>query len=264
MIGVPSSLKGCTRRSPSSIAPLWHRTTATTGRPSCQVVISTPSVRSSGARGACSRKRSTTSRAWLLGKSRNPASTVVSGWSWNSNDVTMPKLPPPPRTPQKSSGFSSALARKQRPSATTTSTADTLSHARPCFRISHPWPPPSVSPATPVEETIPPVVASPWRSVAVSKSFHVSPGSAVIRRRRGSTWADVIGAGTAGDEGRAPVDHPVPDGPRLVVAGVAAHNERPGQTLPEVADRALLKLDEPGEGGGSQHGRNGEIDLRVL
>ena len=32
------------------------------------------------------------------------------GCSANSNDVTTPKLPPPPRTPQKRSGFSSALA----------------------------------------------------------------------------------------------------------------------------------------------------------
>src|SRR5258706_1941763 len=33
------------------------------------------------------------------------------GWSANSNDVTTPKLPPPPRSAQKISGFSSFDAR---------------------------------------------------------------------------------------------------------------------------------------------------------
>ena len=35
------------------------------------------------------------------------------GWSWNSNEVTTPKLPPPPRIAQNRSGFSVALARTQ-------------------------------------------------------------------------------------------------------------------------------------------------------
>ena len=42
-----------------------------------------------------------------------------SGASWNSNWVTMPKFPPPPRTAQKSSGLSLALARSTAPSAVT-------------------------------------------------------------------------------------------------------------------------------------------------
>ena len=41
----------------------------------------------------------------------------------NSNDVTIPKFAPAPRMPQKSSGFSSSLARTTRPSAVTSSTA---------------------------------------------------------------------------------------------------------------------------------------------
>ena len=39
----------------------------------------------------------------------------------------MPKLPPPPRRPQRSSGFSVSLARTRRPSAVTTSAATRLS-----------------------------------------------------------------------------------------------------------------------------------------
>ena len=37
--------------------------------------------------------------------STGPARTVVTGWQRNENDVTMPKLPPPPRNAQKSSGL---------------------------------------------------------------------------------------------------------------------------------------------------------------
>ena len=45
------------------------------------------------------------------------------GWSANSNDVTTPKLPPPPRSAQNRSGFSSVDARTMRESAVTTSAA---------------------------------------------------------------------------------------------------------------------------------------------
>src|SRR5262249_5910248 len=40
----------------------------------------------------------------------------------NSNDVTTPKLPPPPRKAQNRSGFSVSLARRSSPSAVTMST----------------------------------------------------------------------------------------------------------------------------------------------
>ena len=59
-------------------------------------------------------------------------------------------------------------------------------------RISQPWPPPSVNPATPVDEMMPPVVARPNGSVARSKSFQVSPGSVTITRRAESTRAAFI------------------------------------------------------------------------
>ena len=68
------------------------------------------------------------------------------GCSRYSNAVTTPKLPPPPRSAQNRSGFSSALARTSSPSAVTTSAASRLSHAGPCLRASQPRPPPSVRP----------------------------------------------------------------------------------------------------------------------
>ena len=53
------------------------------------------------------------------------------GCNVNRNELTTPKLPPPPRSPQKRSGFSSALAVSTRPSAVTTSAERRLSQARP-------------------------------------------------------------------------------------------------------------------------------------
>ena len=88
----------------------------------------------------------------------------------NSNDVTTPKLPPPPRVPQKSSGFSSALACTMSPLAVTMSTLRTLSSARPKRRATRPKPPPSVRPPTPVCETVPAVVTRPYAIVSLSMS----------------------------------------------------------------------------------------------
>jgi hypothetical protein len=47
--------------------------------------------------------------------------------------------------------------------------------AIPCLAISQPIPPPSVSPAIPVVEITPPVVASPKACVARLYSRHVTP-----------------------------------------------------------------------------------------
>ncbi len=56
--------------------------------------------------------------------------------------VTAPKNPgPAPRAAQYRSGWESALAWTSSPSAVTTSTASTLSHAHPHRRPFHPWPP---------------------------------------------------------------------------------------------------------------------------
>ena len=89
--------------------------------------------------------------------------------------MTTPKLPPPPRSAQKRSGFSSALAVTSSPSAVTSSNDSTLSQLSPCLRTSQPTPPPSVSPATPVLETTPTGTASPWRCVSRSRSPSVAP-----------------------------------------------------------------------------------------
>ena len=43
--------------------------------------------------------------------SPSASTTEVSGWSFTSNSVTTPKLPPPPRKAQNKSGFSLELAR---------------------------------------------------------------------------------------------------------------------------------------------------------
>ena len=60
--------------------------------------------------------------------------------------VTTPKLPPPPRRPQRRSVFCSSVARTKWPSAVTMSKASALSQARPKRRPSRPKPPPSVRP----------------------------------------------------------------------------------------------------------------------
>ena len=92
--------------------------------------------------------------------------TVPTSCSRNRNEVTTPKLPPPPRSAQNRSGCSSALARTTRPSASTTSASSRLSIARPNLRVRWPRPPPSVRPPTPVVEMMPLGVARPCSPVA--------------------------------------------------------------------------------------------------
>src|SRR5687768_9442284 len=54
----------------------------------------------------------------------------------------MPKLPPPPRSPQNRSALSVALAVRRRPSAVTTSAESRLSQVKPYMRCNQPMPPP--------------------------------------------------------------------------------------------------------------------------
>src|SRR5215216_2340 len=90
-----------------------------------------------------------------------PPSTIgPTGWSWYSKDVTIPKLPPPPRNPQKRSSFSDSLALRNSPPAVITSAERRLSQVSPHFRSSQPLPLPKVRPAMPVWVTCPPVVVS--------------------------------------------------------------------------------------------------------
>src|SRR6266550_429406 len=121
-----------------------------------------------------------------------PHRILPTGCTRYVNDVTTPKFPPPPRIAQNRSGSSVALAFRIRPSAVTTSASSRLSHASPCFRMRIPKPPPRVSPAIPVSETIPPVVARPCACVARSRSRQVAPPSAVASCRPGSTCTAFI------------------------------------------------------------------------
>ena len=148
-------------------------------------------------RGAPRRGRAsvaTADAASATGKSSSTLSARVPvSCSWNSNSVTTPKFPPPPRSPQNSSGFSSAEARTTSPPAVTTSQETRLSQDRPCSRASQPMPPPSVSPPTPVCETLPAVVASPCGWVAASSAPSKAPPWTHARRRSASTRTAPIG-----------------------------------------------------------------------
>lgn len=98
------------------------------------------------------------------------------------NSVTMPKFPPPPRNAQNRSGFSTPDVVTTRPSAVTTVAPTRLSQVRPQYLSSQPLPEPSVSPATPVLVTRPPVSARPCSWVAASTIPQVAPPPTVRSR----------------------------------------------------------------------------------
>src|SRR5215211_2039837 len=102
-------------------------------------------------------------------------------------EVTTPKLPPPPRSPQKSSEFSVSLACTRSPRAVTTSAASMLSSVSPNGRVNQPKPPPSVSPNSPVPDRTPLGTMRPALSVARSRSPNVTPGAAVTLELSEST-----------------------------------------------------------------------------
>jgi hypothetical protein len=81
-----------------------------------------------------------------------------------------------------------ALACNTSPVAVTTSTARRLSTAMPCLPMSHPRPPPSVSPPTPVLEMMPPVLA---RTVELGLAVVVAPGRATLGARPARARVDV-------------------------------------------------------------------------
>src|ERR671930_564949 len=117
-----------------------------------------------------------------------PARTIgPSSCRRNSNSVTIPKLPPPPRMPQNRSSFSRSLARTTLPSARTTSAESRLSHVRPCLDEVQPRPPPVVKPPMPVVVMRPPGVCSPCSCVAASNSPHRTPPPARAVLASGST-----------------------------------------------------------------------------
>src|SRR6185312_13763442 len=136
---------------------------------------------SSGSDGSSSRyQRMTAAVSAKSYRTGPPTTDPCSPMSWQRkvNDVTTPKLPPPPRSAQNRSLCSlSALAVTNDPSASTTSADSRLSTVRPKRRDRYPMPPPSVRPATPVEAMNPDGVAMPNATVAWSTSPQVQPGS---------------------------------------------------------------------------------------
>src|SRR6266542_6456695 len=146
------------------------------GRPGGTLRKANQPPRVSGAARMKSRYQRITSSARSIGQSIGPAYTVRIGCSRNTNEVTTPKFPPPPRTAQNRSWFSSALAVTNRPSAKTMSTASRLSIVRPYPRERCPIPPPRVRPPTPVVETKP----DGWPAEGVRGMVHVAPDTAAF------------------------------------------------------------------------------------
>ena len=83
-------------------------------------------------------------------------SLSVAGNVRNVNDVTTPKLPPPPpRNAQNRSAWSSADAVIASPLGSTTEADTSASHVNPERLASHPRPPPNAKPAMPTVGQLP-------------------------------------------------------------------------------------------------------------
>jgi len=194
--GFPYSRSGLAIRSPSAMGPrnrppapgISGRATpepgtaaggasgARTSRRTGPESVSGSPDRSAAPRGASSR-----------GCTIRPESTSgPTGCSRNSNDVTMPKLPPPPRMPQNRSGCSEAVAGGGRHRGD-----DVRGHQVVDRESQAPAEPAessaSVRPEMPVVELIPTGTASPLACVARSTSPSVAPGPTRASRADGST-----------------------------------------------------------------------------
>ena len=101
--------------------------------------------------------------------------------------VTMPKLPPPPRSAQNSSGWESADTSITSPLARTSSRETKLSQVSPCLRENQPMPPPRARPPTPVSDMMPAGTMSRCGAVAASTS---------PRRHPPPTWTSLRSAST--------------------------------------------------------------------
>src|SRR5260370_41936051 len=106
--------------------------------------------KSSGASAMKSLQYSRSERILPSGDNPSASTTAVRGCSATSNSVTTPKFPPPPRKAQNKSGFSLELERRTELSAVTRVNPSTLSHDNPNRPLSHPVPPPKISPEPPV------------------------------------------------------------------------------------------------------------------
>ena len=118
---------------------------------------------------------------------------LTSGCVRYSNEVTTPKLPPPPRSAQKRSGSVSSLAVTTSPDASTTSAESRLSTAIPYLPISQPMPAAErETRRSRWSRRCRSVVARPKAPVARSNSPTVTPACARAVRRAGSTWIPFI------------------------------------------------------------------------
>ncbi len=157
----------------------WPRTGSGTNSSGGAQMKAKPLPTSSGASSMKSRQNRMRGAPISAGYISRPPKTIgPTGWSRKWKAVTTPKLPPPPRTAQNRSGFSSSEATTWRPSAVTISARKRLSQVNPSLRSSQPLPLPRASPPIPVSDTRPPVTASPCAWVAASSSPQVSPASA--------------------------------------------------------------------------------------
>jgi hypothetical protein len=100
-------------------------------------------VTQSGASTAQSAQVRSTFSACTWSHRSMPAYALAMSKSRSSIEVTIPKLPPPPRTAQNTSGLVSASARSRLPSPSTRSTPTMLLVDMPSWRAYHPMPPPS-------------------------------------------------------------------------------------------------------------------------
>ena len=108
-------------------------------------------------------------------------------WARKVKRVTMPKLPPPPRSAQNRSGCESALTSITSPLASTSSRDTKLSQVNPCLRENQPMPPPRARPLTPVSDMMPAGTISRCGAVAASTSPSRQPPPAWTSLRSGST-----------------------------------------------------------------------------
>ena len=96
------------------------------------------------------------------GHSKVNSVTLGIGWTLNVNDVTMPKLPPPPpRLAQYRSLWLLGEHRRKDPSAVTIASEAMLSQVIPYARPKMPIPPPSARPAMPTVGHEPPGSSTP-------------------------------------------------------------------------------------------------------
>src|SRR5919112_3521004 len=122
----------------------------------------------SGACGANDCHACTTRFASAHDQASEYVDTSSAGCERKTKRVTIPKFPPPPpRSAQKRSACSLALAVTTRPSANTTVASRRLSQVRPYLRAETPIPPPCVDPAMPTVGHVPPGIIRPDAASAV-------------------------------------------------------------------------------------------------